>query len=61
MQIIRIDGQLGAYSWATGFKPTPKRQLPLDEEAKKNPEAVIFRLLREDREDEAERFFELYV
>lgn len=61
MQVAMVSGRLGIYSWATGFKPIPEKRLSLDEEAKRNPEAVINRLLLEDREDEAERILELYV
>ena len=60
MQIIRINGELGVYSWTTGFK-NDTIFLNLDNEAKKNPEAVINRLLLENREEEAERILEAYV
>ncbi len=61
MQIIRAGSQLGVYSCANGFKPIAERLFSLDNEAKKNPEAVINRLLLENREDEAERLLELFV
>jgi len=61
MKVVKILSQWGIYSWATGFRPAPNKQYSLDEEARKNPEAVINRLLLEDREEEAERILDLYV
>ncbi|HPN96220.1 MAG TPA: hypothetical protein PLK35_00475 [Candidatus Moranbacteria bacterium] len=59
-QIIRISGQYRTYSWTRGLAPQrPVRSL--EEEARRNPQAVIFRLLNEGREDEAENFFQRFV
>lgn len=59
--IMRKKGTWGLYSWADGFLASAKGELPLDSEARRNPEAVISRLMKEERWEEAERILDLYV
>lgn len=54
------DRVLGTFSWTNGFKPV-RKESGLEAEARRNPQAVIFRLLREGREDEAEELLERFV
>jgi hypothetical protein len=61
MQILVCgDKVLGTFSWTDGFKPVQKEE-SLEAEARRNPQAVIFRLLNEGREDEAEELLERFV
>lgn len=54
------DGDYGVLSWADGFRK-PSHELSLGEEAKRNPEAVINRLMRTGEYDTAERIMDKYV
>lgn len=58
MQIMKVSNKWGAYSWSTGFV---SRKTAYDQEAKKHPEAVINRLMREGRWDEAEEVMDKYL
>jgi len=60
MKVMKAEGGWGTYSWVDGFKPGFKK-LSLEEEARKNPQAVIFRLLNKGEEELAEYFFNKYV
>ena len=60
MEILVISGKVGVYSWADGFLSISKEE-SLDKEARKNPEAVINRLLNEGRIEDAERILDVYV
>lgn len=60
MEVIRVNNQWGTYSWTTGFKPAYHKS-GLEQEAKRVPQAVIFRLLNEGEDELAEYFFEKYV
>ena len=59
MQIAKIGSVWGTYSWSTGFV-SPKRFLFVDE-ARKYPEAVINRLMREGKWDEAEEVMDKFI
>jgi hypothetical protein len=59
MDIIVINGNAGTYSWTDGFRFASVKSL--DEEARRNPEAVINRLLKEGETEEAERILDVYV
>ncbi len=56
MEIVNVGGSVGTYSWSTGFKPSVP-DLSLLEEARKNPEAVINRLLLQGNEEVADKVF----
>jgi pentatricopeptide repeat protein len=58
MQILKVGQQWGGYSWADGFIAN---RINNSEEVKKHPEAVINRLMREGRWDEAEEIMDKYV
>lgn len=60
MEIIFVNGNAGVYSWADGFR-SMSLEKSIDEEAKKNAEAVINRLLEQGRVEEATRILETYV
>lgn len=60
MQILQANGHWGGYSWSDGFK-VAHCEPTLEQEAKKTPQAVIFRLLNQGKEELAEYFFEKYV
>ena len=60
MEITFVNGDAGVYSWADGFRSISKEE-SLDEEARKNPEAVINRLLNEGKVEDAERILDVYV
>ena len=53
LRVVQIAGRWGTWSWSEGFRPAIRRQ-SLEDEARRNPEAVINRLIREERWDEAE-------
>ncbi len=59
-QIVQVAGQWGTWSWSEGFQPAI-RQRSLEEEARRCPEAVINRLIREERWEEAERIMDRYL
>ena len=65
MQIVRINGQLGVFSWTNGFCFSSKNQEnDYRKEASGNKNdacAVVARLMREDRWDEAEEVLDRYV
>jgi len=56
-QVAQIGNKWGIYSWTNGFIPAVK-ETPLHQEAKRNPEAVLNRLMREERWDEAEEIMD---
>lgn len=58
-ELKKKSGRWGIYTWNEGFKHNSKRKLSLEEEAKRNPEAVINRLMKEGRFEEAEKFLDL--
>jgi hypothetical protein len=60
MQLIKISSNWGVYTWTDGFIPV-KRPNRVSDEAKTNPEAVIARLMREGRWDEAEEVMDEYL
>ena len=60
MGIVRNhDGRLFVSSWSTGLVPIKEHTLV--EEAEKNPEAVINRLMRQNRWEEAERIMDKFL
>lgn len=61
MQIVTVRGQRRVYSWANGFKTVGKKKLGLDQEARRNPAAVINRLIRSGEYEEAERIMDHYM
>ena len=65
MRIVRGQGGYGTFSWADGFRPSPKAKSPsLVEEARQSARsflAVITRLFKQGRDDEAEMFWERYA
>ena len=60
MKIVFVTGKVGVYSWADGFRSVSKDK-SLDAEARKNPEAVINRLLKKGEIEKAERILDVYV
>ncbi len=52
---------IGAASWTTGFVTKRVPQQDLREEARKNLLAVVNRLLRAGRDDEAEKLFDEFA
>ena len=52
-QVVKVASQWGIYTWTDGFTSSVPA-LPLEKEVKRNPEAVINRLMKEERWDEAE-------
>lgn len=61
MQILIQSGRvLGTFSWTNGFKPV-RKESGLEAEARRNPQAVVLRLLNEGKEEEAEELFERFV
>jgi hypothetical protein len=65
MQVMAVNGRVGAFSWTTGFKPAT-RAIPrtYDQEASKDSRhaaAVINRLMRLGQWTEAERIMDTYM
>lgn len=57
MEIVKINGQWRVYTWADGFRPA-RKNLSFEEEVRRNPEAVINRLVNQGRRDEAEELID---
>jgi len=58
IQILKVGSEWGTYTWADGFTPSI-RLVSLVDEARKNPDAVINRLLQKGMEDLAEIILDL--
>lgn len=58
--IVRVNGVWGTFSWLEGYKLFSKERSLLAE-ARDYPEAVINRLIREDRWDEAEDIMDRFM
>ena len=61
MQVIKDNGRIWVYSWVTGSIPMRYRQMTLREEARQNPEAVINRLILQERWEEAEEIMDEFL
>lgn len=60
MKIVKDEfGKYGVESWTTGFHR--RREPTLDEEASRNPEAVFYRLVRNEKWDLAEYVMDQYI
>lgn len=62
MEIMKRNGQWGVHDWASGFRAHKEREQTLIEEAAKSAEgllAVVNRLLRQGKEEEAEEIWDM--
>ena len=59
-KIICVNGMWGIFSWVDGLRLFSKVR-SLTEEAREHPEAVISRLMREGRWDDAEDIMDRFM
>jgi hypothetical protein len=59
--ITKNNSIIGVFCWTDGFRPLLQHAFKLEDEARRNPVAVINRLMREQRWEEAERIMDSYL
>ena len=61
LQVAKIGDMWGAVSFTDGFTPSPTYNVRLAAEARRNPEAVLMRLMNVGNWDLAEELWEQYI